>query len=53
MANDSKRCPIESSLFCDIVDECNPFVVSGDVYAISPRCPHLKRKKEDAKGGSK
>ena len=58
MKNDSKRCPIEPSLTCDIVNECNPLVsdsdvndlprlpphlmYGSDVYVISPRCPYLK-----------
>jgi len=69
MKNDSKRCPIEPSLACDIVDECNPFAVSdvnvdfphlpphlmygSDVYVISLRCPYLKRAKEGGKSGFK
>ena len=43
MKNDSKRCPIEPSLTCDIVDECNPLAVSdSDVNVDFPRLPpHL------------
>lgn len=50
MHSESKRCPIEPSWSCDIVDECSPAVVSesseSQILVGSVRCPHARFRTE-------